>query len=215
MISVSCGYGTDGSRTPTMVAGRSLSVIVPADDGGVALEGAGPEPVGQHRGPVRLWSVIARTEQSPLDRPQAHDVEVRAANDSRPHSAGVAKAHHRELDRREVAERRERFHAGLQVADLRYRKVRVLGAEARRALPDVDEPVLVAIHQRPDQDAPDDAEDGGVGANPQSQGHDDGQREALGAKQRAKSEFLESVSIGWSCVSITQMTVRAAAPGIR
>ena len=189
MISVSCGYGTDGSSTPTMVAGRSLSVIFRPMTVGIALEGAGPEPVRQHRGAVRLRSVIARTEQSPLDRLQAHDLEVRAANDSRSHGAGVAKANHREPDRREVAERGERFHAGPQVPDLRHRKVRVLDVDARRALPDVDQPVLVAIHQRPDQDAADDAEDGGVGANPQRQGHDDGQREALGARQASEERI--------------------------
>ena len=50
-----------------------------------------------------------------------------------------------------------------------------------RALPDVDQPVLVAVDERPQQHAADDAEDGGVGADAERQRQDDGEGEALGA----------------------------------
>src|SRR6185295_2894691 len=95
-----------------------------ADNVGIALESAGPEPVRQHRGAVRLRSVITRTEQSSLDCLEAHDLEVRAADDSGAHRAGVTQANHREPDGGEVAERGERLHAGAQVSDLGYREVR-------------------------------------------------------------------------------------------
>ena len=49
-----------------------------------------------------------------------------------------------------------------------------VGAEARRALADVDEAILVAIDERPQQHAADDAEDGGVGADAERQRDDDG-----------------------------------------
>ena len=57
-----------------------------------------------------------------------------------------------------------------------------------RALADVDEPVLVAVDERPQQDAADDAEDGGVGADAERQRQDDGEGQALGPGQRPQSE---------------------------
>ena len=46
------------------------------------------------------------------------------------------------------------------------------------ALTDVDEPVRVPVHERPQQHAADDAEDGGVGADAERQGQDDGDGKA-------------------------------------
>ena len=48
-----------------------------------------------------------------------------------------------------------------------------------RALADVDEPVFVAIDERPQEDAADDAEDGGVGADAERQRDDDGDGQTL------------------------------------
>ena len=63
-----------------------------------------------------------------------------------------------------------------------------VGAEAGRALADVDQPIFVAIDERPQQHAADDAEDGGVGADAERERDDDGEREALGAQQRAQRD---------------------------
>ena len=61
-------------------------------------------------------------------------------------------------------------------------------AEAGRALTDVDQPILVAIDQRPQQHAADDAEDRGVGADAERERDDDGGGEAFGAQERAQAD---------------------------
>jgi hypothetical protein len=57
--------------------------------------------------------------------------------------------------------------------------------------------LIVTIVQRPEEHAPDDAEDRGVGANPQRQGQDDGGRQAFGPAERAdrESEVSEQMHI--------------------
>ena len=64
----------------------------------------------------------------------------------------------------------------LQVVDLRHRELGVLGADAPGGLPDVDQPVFVAIGERPQQHAADHAEDRGVGADAERQGQHHGER---------------------------------------
>ena len=78
--------------------------------------------------------------------------------------------------------------ARLEIVDLRHREGRVRRAEPRRALPDVDQPVFVAIDQRAQQHAADDAEDRGVGADAERERDHDGGGEALGAPQRAQGD---------------------------
>jgi hypothetical protein len=70
----------------------------------------------------------------------------------------------------------------------RDRERHVVGAEPRRALPDIDEAILVAVGQRPQQDAADDAEDGGVGADAQRERDDDGRRNTFRAQERSEGE---------------------------
>ena len=81
------------------------------------------------------------------------------------------------------------FTRACEVPQLRDREVRVLDADAVRALADVDQPILVAVDERPQQHAPDDAEDGGVGADAERQREDDGEGEALGPGERAEREL--------------------------
>ena len=69
----------------------------------------------------------------------------------------------------------------LQVAQLGDREMSVLQADALGGLVDVDQAVLVAVDERPEQHAPDDAEDGGVGADAEGQREDDGEGESLGS----------------------------------
>ena len=116
MISVSAGYGTDGSRTPTMVAERSPSrTVLPITDGSL-FERGGPEAMGQHRGAGRLRPVVGRAEQAAEHRTQAHDVEVRPADDAGANHARLAEADHREVDGGEVAEGGQRLDARAKVA---------------------------------------------------------------------------------------------------
>ena len=62
-------------------------------------------------------------------------------------------------------------------------------ADPGRALPDVDQPVFVAIDQRPKKHAAHQREDGRVGADTQRQREDHRDCEPLGARERAKSNF--------------------------
>ena len=183
MISVSAGYGTDGSSTPTIVAVRVSEPDRLADDRRIALERRRPEAVRQHRRARRLRPVVAGVEQAAEHRPQAHDLEVRAADDAGADHARLAEADHREADGGEVAEGGQRLDARAQVVDLRDRERGVLGADARRALADVDQPILVAVDERPQQHAADDAEDGGVGADAERQRQDDGDGRPLTREQ--------------------------------
>ena len=52
-----------------------------------------------------------------------------------------------------------------------------------RALPDVDQPILVIVDERAQQHAPHDAEDGGVGADAERQRQDDGDRQSFDAPE--------------------------------
>ena len=56
-----------------------------------------------------------------------------------------------------------------QVIDLRDRERGVLAGDARRALADINKVRLVFVDERPQEDAPHDAEDGGVGADAEGQ----------------------------------------------
>src|SRR5262249_36246470 len=80
-------------------------------------------------------------------------------------------------------ERADRCDARSQIIDFRYRKRHVVEAEARRGLPDINQAVFVAVDQRTEQDAADDAEDGGIGAYPESKRDDDSGRQSLGAHE--------------------------------
>ena len=76
-----------------------------------------------------------------------------------------------------------------QVLDFRNRERGVLCIDAGSALPDVDQPALIAIDERPQQDATHDAEDGGVGADAERQRQNDRDRESLDAREGTQSDF--------------------------
>ena len=67
--------------------------------------------------------------------------------------------------------------------------VALSNADAARALADVDQPVLVAIDERPQQHAAHQAEDGGVGSDAERQGENHGDRKSFGAQERPGCEF--------------------------
>ena len=58
--------------------------------------------------------------------------------------------------------------------------------DARRALAQIDQAILVLVDERPQQHAAHHAEDGRVGADAQRQGGDDGEGEAFDPGQRAE-----------------------------
>ena len=83
----------------------------------------------------------------------------------------------------------KRLDARAQVLNFRHGERRHSRRRCPGALADVDQPVLVAIDQRPQQHAAHQREDGGVGADAERQRehHRDGQ--PFGARQRADREF--------------------------
>ena len=169
-----------------IVAVRSPSLTALPTTDGSRLQRRRPEAVRQDGDAGGLRPVVLRADQAPLDRAQAHHFEVRAANDAGAHDARLAEADHGELDGGEVAERRDRRHPRLEVAQLGDRKDRVLEAQAGGAVADVNQPVLAAIGERPQQHAADDAEDGGVGTDAESQRQDDRQGQPGRLGQRSK-----------------------------
>ena len=188
MISVSTGYGTDGSSTPTMVAVPLLNRIgLPITDG-IAVEKAGPEAMRQHHHARRLPAVVRGIQQPAQHRPQAHHLEVRPAHDAGVQQPRLAGAQHREIDGREIAKGADGGGRRLDVVVFRHRERHVRDAEARRALADVDEAILAAIDQRAQQHAADHAEDRGVGADAEGEGDHDGGGQALGAQEGAEAD---------------------------
>src|SRR6516162_5788761 len=110
---------------------------------------------------------------------QSHDLKVGTAHHSRAYLARFTQAHHREADRGEVSKRADGLYAGFQVLDFRHGEPRVFELQSRRTLPDVDQPVLIAIDQRAQQNSPDEAENRSIGSDSQGQSKDDGDRKAL------------------------------------
>src|SRR6201987_945854 len=100
---------------------------------------------------------------------EAHHVKVAAAYHAPLNFAGLAEADHREADLREIAELLDGVNAGLNVLDFGDGKGGVFVAHAGRALADVDEPVLVTIDERLEQDAANESEDGRVGSDAERQ----------------------------------------------
>jgi hypothetical protein len=142
-------------------------------DGGIALEDRSPEAISEHRGARCLGSIVLRVEHAAEHGPKAHDVEVRSADDAGANDARFAEADHRKADGGEIAECVQRLDTRSKVVDFGNRERCILRPDATRRLSDVDQPILIAVHERPQEDAADDAEDRGVGADAQRQGQDD------------------------------------------
>ena len=106
MISVSDGYGTDGSRTPTIVAVRvPRRTVLPITDGSLFSEVVQKRYVST-AAPAALRAVVAGAEQPADDRMQPHDVEVRSADNTGADDARLAEADHGEVDRSRNRRRR-------------------------------------------------------------------------------------------------------------
>ncbi len=153
-----------------------------ADHRRIALERRGPEPVREDGGARRLGTIVLSVQQPTEHRAQPHHVEERAADDARlDHARLAAEPSQREVDRGEVPKRADRGDVRCDVGDFGNRERRVLGADAGRALADVDEAIFVAIDQRAQQHAPDDAEYRGVGTDAEGERHHHRGCQALGA----------------------------------
>ena len=139
-----------------------------------------------HSGSVR--SVVAGIEQSAEHRAKTHDIEIGAAHDAGLDDARFAEADHREFNRGKIAERADGSRRGFEVLDFGYRERGVLHPVARSALADVDETVLVAIHEWSQQYSAHHAEDRGVGADAERQRDHDGRGKSLCATKRSNRD---------------------------
>ena len=160
-----------------------------AENGRIAVEPGLPETVGQHGRAGGVGAIVPRVEQSAKHWVQPHHLEIRSADDAGTHLARLAKADHGEADGGEVAERAQRFDACAQILNFRHGERNVVGADAARTLADVDQPVLVAVDERPQQHTAHHAEDGGVGADAQRQREHHGDGKPLDTSKRADRVF--------------------------
>src|SRR5713226_1296979 len=137
------------------------------DDGRIALESARPEPIGQDGDASGLRTIVLRADETAEDGMEAHHVKIGAVNDAGANFPGFAEADHGETDRGELAEGAEGFDACAQVLNFRHGEWDAPGADARRALLDVDQPVFVAVDERPQKHTANQAEDRRVRPNAQ------------------------------------------------
>ncbi len=164
-----------------------------SDRRGVALERPAPEAIGQHRGTRGLRSIVGRSEEAATHGLEAHHVEVGTADDAGAHHARLAEPDHGELDRGEIAEGVERPDARAEVVNLRHREDGILDTDAGGALAYVDEAILVAVDERPEEHAADDAEYGSVGADAEREGDHNRKGQAFDSGERTdgKTDICE------------------------
>ena len=156
------------------------------EDRRIFLESGRPETVGENNDAGCVGTVVLRFNETPEDRMKAHDVEIRAVDYPGLNLARLAEADHGETGGGELAKRAQGLNAGAQIVDLGNGKRGVFVADAKRALTDVDEPVLVTIDERLEEDAADECEDGGVGTDAERQGKDHDDRKPASAQERVK-----------------------------
>ncbi len=155
-----------------------------ADDRRILVKSGGPETVGENHDAGRFGTVVLRSDEAAEHGMKAHHVEIRAADNATANGTRLTEADHGEVHGGEVAKRAQGFHAGAQILYLGHGKRRVVVAEAGGALPDIDQPVLVAVDQRLEQDSAHQGENGGVRADAERQCEDHGDRQPWSPNQR-------------------------------
>src|SRR5713226_9929580 len=158
------------------------------DDGRIALESARPERISQDGDTSCFRAVVFRADEATEDGMEAHHVEIGAVNDAGANFPGLAEADHGETDGGELAEGAYGFDACAQVLNFRHGEWDAPGANARRALLDVNEPVFITVDKRPQQDPAHQTEDRGVRPDAQRQREHHGERQPFGALQRTDRE---------------------------
>ena len=152
--------------------GRAAEVHRRTDDRGVAAELFQPELVGQHHDRRHALPVIGRCRESAELGGKSHDLEVIAGDQADVDAGCLVVDAHRAEPRRILRDSAERGHSGAEVADFGHRERQVAAGGPVNGLAQVDETVTVAVRQRLEQHAAHDAEDRGVGADAEREGHD-------------------------------------------
>src|SRR5258708_11130992 len=164
-----------------------------------------------------------RIKKPPEYRVQPHHFKIGTTHNSGAHFAGIAQADHGESDCRKVADLTQGFHAGAQIQNFRYREVGVLDADPRRALPDINQAILVSIDEGPQQHASNQRKDSRVRTDTQRQREHHRDRQALSAPQRPEcdSQVLKkqfwfrkhrSLSLQYSVISASGVSSAKESP---
>src|SRR5215831_17956789 len=111
----------------------------------VAMQRGRPEAISQDDDAGRVRPVVLRPDQTAQRRLEPHHVEIGPAYNAGLDCARLTQTDHRETDRREVAKLADAVRAGLDVLQFRHGKIGIGVADARRALPDINQPVFAAV----------------------------------------------------------------------
>src|SRR5207253_10104467 len=140
-----------------------------------------PEPVRQHGGASGVRAIVSGVEQASKDWAQAHHVKIIAINHTGADLVRIAQPDNGEVDRGKSAELLDALQAGIHVLDFRDGESGIVSADSRGALAYVEQAIFVAIGERTQQDAANNAEDGRVCADTQSQSDGYGEPQRTGA----------------------------------
>ena len=155
----------------------------------VSIERGRPESISQDRGRRGVRPIISRVQEAAKHRTKTHHLEERSVDDAGLDHAGHGpKTDQGKVDRGELAKRGDAGDAGPEVLNLGHRERHVRGADARSALANVDQPIFIAIDQRSQQHASNNAEGGSVCANAERERHHDRRRQTFGPQKRAHSD---------------------------
>ncbi len=156
-----------------------------ADDRRVPAELVHPVAVAQHEHRVGSRLILALAEGATEVRSHAEDVEEVGGNHAGLDPARLAVAQEDEGHRVILDDAFERSALRPIVAELGHREAGVLYPRERGGLLEKDEPLALAVRQRPQQHATDHAEDGGVGPDPERQREQRDERVAGAVLERA------------------------------
>ncbi len=157
-----------------------------AEDARIFPKSGGPETIGENDDAGRFGAIVLRPDETAKDRVEADYVEVVAADDAGLDLAGFTQADHGGTEGGEVTERGQGFYAGAQVLDFGHGECHVFVSDARSALADVDQPVLVAVDQRLEQHPAHQREDRSVGTDAQRQRQNHGDRKPFASSERVE-----------------------------
>ena len=124
-----------------------------ADDRRILVKSGRPEAVRENYDAGSFRTVVLRSDEAPEHGMKSDYIEIRAANNATSNGTRLAEADHGKVHVGEVAKRAQGFHAGTQVLYLGYGKRSIFLADAGGALSDIDQPVLVAVDKRLEQDS--------------------------------------------------------------
>src|ERR1700677_2667528 len=155
-----------------------------ADNRRILAQSGRPETVGKNNDARSFRTVVLRSDEATEHGTKAHHVKISAADNATSNGTRLTEAHHGEVHGGEVAKRAQGFYARAQILYLRYGKGRVVVADAGGALSDIDQPLLVAVDKRLEQDSAHQRENGSVRADAERQCKNHGDRQPWSPNQR-------------------------------